>query len=235
MEKAINFPAQVKTAAASYLVTLLDYTAIDMPSPPNAVKVDNAKAVIQRYYKLISEILQMLNHIEHIKTNPDQFVNPEAMDFDGAENKLTDALNAIKASASQCADNVNTCTFTPISLPDIKLPKRIGIKEMSEAYANKGDVIAKDDPLALSLLEKQPDGPNRQGFLVGLGIADGHTLPGPGKDKFGSQLPPEELAGFQLGVTFSVHRNRNLDTYSKGAAVIKADPAQQPRHVPHSR
>ncbi len=80
------------------------------------------------------------------------------------------------------------------------------------------------DPLAAELRDQQPDDDARHGFDIGMGAADGHTLPGPGKDKICNSLPPAEQEGCRIAVSFSVQRNRNAQLYRSGARMWKADP-----------
>jgi hypothetical protein len=54
-------------------------------------------------------------------------------------------------------------------------------------------------------------------------VAEGQTLPGPGKQKIGASLPPAEQRGFNIAVSFSLERNRNADFAAKGAAIAKVD------------
>ena len=57
-----------------------------------------------------------------------------------------------------------------------------------------------------------------------MAVAEGHTLPGPGKDKIRDGLSPPEQIGFNSAVSFSLERNRNAEFAGKGAAIAKVDP-----------
>src|SRR2546422_7577398 len=63
------------------------------------------------------------------------------------------------------------------------------------ALAARGEALANEDPLALELRNQQPEGPARHGFDIGMAVAEGHTLPGPGKDRTCASLPPPEPTG----------------------------------------
>ena len=97
-------------------------------------------------------------------------------------------------------------------------------KETEDALAIKGATIANEDPLAVLLREQEPEGPSRRGFDIGMAVAEGQTLPGPGKDAFGNTLALAEQPGFRIAVLFSVDRNRNLNFATRGAQVVKNDP-----------
>jgi hypothetical protein len=94
------------------------------------------------------------------------------------------------------------------------------------ALAARGEAIARQDPVAAELRNLQPDGPSRRGFNVGLAAAEGHTAPGPGKQKIHDQLSPAEQAGFDAAVSFSLTRNtkRIADLAAKGEGIANQDP-----------
>jgi hypothetical protein len=91
------------------------------------------------------------------------------------------------------------------------------------ALAARGEVIANEDPLAVELRNQQSER-GRRGFDIGMGVAEGQTLPGPGKDRICASLPVVEQAGCSSAVSFSVERNRNAVLASRGAAIASADP-----------
>jgi hypothetical protein len=79
--------------------------------------------------------------------------------------------------------------------------------------------------LAVELRNQQPDDSARQGFDIGMAAAEGHTLPGPGKDRTCASLhSPEERGGCGIAVSFSVERNRNAKLAATGASIAAADP-----------
>lgn len=90
--------------------------------------------------------------------------------------------------------------------------------------ATKGEALANADPLALELLNREPDDPSRRGFNIGMAAAEGQTLPGPGKQRIRTALSAAEQMGFDVAVAFSLERNRNADLAAKGAAIAAADP-----------
>jgi hypothetical protein len=94
------------------------------------------------------------------------------------------------------------------------------------ALAARGEAIARQDRVAAELRNLQPDGPSRRGFNVGLAAAEGHTAPGPGKQKIHDQLSPAEQAGFDAAVSFSLTRNRKriVDLAAKGEGIASQDP-----------
>jgi hypothetical protein len=90
--------------------------------------------------------------------------------------------------------------------------------------AVQGQRLANADPLAADLRNRQPAGPGRRGFDVGMAAAEGQTLPGPGKQRIHDSLSPAEQRGFDAAVSFSLERNRNADLAARGAAIARADP-----------
>ncbi len=89
--------------------------------------------------------------------------------------------------------------------------------------ATKGPAIAAEDPLFTELRNRQPEGVSRDGFDIGLAASEGQTAPGPGKQRIHDSLTPEQRAGFEIAVAFSLERNSNADLASRGAAVAAAD------------
>jgi hypothetical protein len=92
------------------------------------------------------------------------------------------------------------------------------------ALAARGEVLANEDPLALELRNQQPDDSARRGFDIGMAIAEGHTLPGPGKDRTCASLPAGEPGGCRIAVLFSVDRNKNAKLAARGEAIANQDP-----------
>ncbi len=93
-----------------------------------------------------------------------------------------------------------------------------------EAQAARGATLAGEDPLATELRNALSDEAERTGFDYGLAVAEGHTMPGPGKDAIGAALEADERRGFELGVQFSLDRNANFDLASRGAAIMLSSP-----------
>jgi hypothetical protein len=92
------------------------------------------------------------------------------------------------------------------------------------ALAARGEILANEDPLSVELRDQQPN-PARRGFYIGMGVAEGQTYPGPGKDRICASLPGDEPRACSVAVLFSVDRNRNAKLAATGAAIARADPA----------
>ena len=93
----------------------------------------------------------------------------------------------------------------------------------ADALAERGVLVANEDPLARLLRDQQPDGPVRTGFDIGMAAAEGQTAHGPGKQKILDGLSAEEQRGFNTALSFSLERNRNGALASKGAIVAERD------------
>lgn len=91
------------------------------------------------------------------------------------------------------------------------------------ALAARGEILANEDPLTIELRDQQADDSSRRGFYIGLGVAEGQTLPGPGKQRIGASLPATQQRGYNVAVSFSLERNRNSDLAARGAAITAAD------------
>lgn len=125
--------------------------------------------------------------------------------------RTTLKLTRIIAAALLCAATVTTVSSQPAR-------SRIDL----DALAAKGEALSNEDPLAVELRDQQPD-ETRRGFDIGMGVADGHTAPGPGKDRTCASLLPSEQRACSIAVLFSVDRNRNANRASVGAAIARVD------------
>lgn len=91
-------------------------------------------------------------------------------------------------------------------------------------YAARGEVLARDTSLAMAIRERMPEGPMRRGFDIGMGVCEGHTEWGTGKQKIFDSLSNPEQRGFQIARDFSLDRNNNVDRAKRGAAIAEQDP-----------
>jgi len=100
---------------------------------------------------------------------------------------------------------------------------RFSPQDLNE-LADRGEAIASEDPLVAELRNQTPDGPGRRGLYVGLAAAEGDTLPGPGKQRIHDSLSSAEQGGFDVGVSFSLQRNKYADLAAIGAGIANVDP-----------
>jgi len=84
-----------------------------------------------------------------------------------------------------------------------------------DRVAAKGAAIAAAEPAATALRDQLADDEARRGFDIGLAVAEKDTLPGPGKQQVHDVLPPEEQAGYDAGVAYSLERNRKAEAVMK--------------------
>ncbi|MHB9841920.1 hypothetical protein Q8F57_044880 [Paraburkholderia terrae] len=122
---ATNFAETALKHPVAFRVELMDYVSLNLPPPPNAVDIQNAKDVLADSAARREAWLQFRNDIAFILQNPAQFNTPPvdlgALDSDGSR-----ALNQISAAASTCLNNLSACRFvTNVPEPDrSKLPSR---------------------------------------------------------------------------------------------------------------
>lgn len=81
-----------------------------------------------------------------------------------------------------------------------------------DAYATRGAILVNEDPAAADLRNQLPEGPAQRGFNIGMAVAEGQTVPGPGKDNIRNALPPAEQDGFNAAVSYSLEKNRKQFT-----------------------
>jgi len=98
-------------------------------------------------------------------------------------------------------------------------------EQEANRLAVKGEQLAGQDPLAMELRDDQPGDSARRGFDIGMGAAEGHTAPGPGKQATQAKLPLAEQRGFAIAVAFSLERNKNAALAAAGARIAMEDQA----------
>ena len=111
----------------------------------------------------------------------------------------------------------------PPAPPPIAAPANQDILS-ANTFATKGQAIADANLLVAALRETEPDGPQRTGFDIGMGVWLGHTADGAGKQALGKALTPAEQLGFADAAVFSLQWNNNTDFAARGAAIAELDP-----------
>ena len=105
-------------------------------------------------------------------------------------------------------------------------PAAPGLEAQCRAeLATRGEAIANQDPLSAELRSRARNDLSRRGFDLGMAVAEGQTMPGPGKQAIHDAIKGVEQAGFDAAVSFSLQRNRNAQLAATGAAIARADPA----------
>jgi hypothetical protein len=127
-------------------------------------------------------------------------------------------LEPRKAKLQEAGSSPAPTPTTPAPVVDYK-----DMDPMS-AYAARGAILARDTSLATLIREREPDGPLRRGFDIGMGVCEGHTAWGPGKQKILDSLSNPEQRGFLVARDYSLDRNNNVDFAKRGAAIADRDP-----------
>jgi hypothetical protein len=86
----------------------------------------------------------------------------------------------------------------------------------------RGEVLAAADASA-GLLSSQLPEVDRRGFEIGLGIWEGNTAPGPGKQRYHDSLIAAEQRGFDLAASYALPRNKYDALVKVGLAIAAAD------------
>ncbi|HXU30677.1 MAG TPA: hypothetical protein VN851_08890 [Thermoanaerobaculia bacterium] len=124
---------------------------------------------------------------------------------------------------------VSVLLFAHVGETEIELDLKVsGVSLVSPRLqtlaAARGAILARDNALATLLRDREPDGPMRRGFDIGMGVCEGHTAWGPGKQKILDSLSNPEQRGFLVAKDFSLDRNNNTDFAKRGAAIADRDP-----------
>jgi len=229
MATARQFPVAVAgDKAFPYAVQLQDYAGLQSPNDAfNYYDIKNQQDVLEDLAKKRFEFLALRDDLKYILKHSEDFENADGTPVDrealsAQYDQTVDAINTMQTEAAACSRDAGHCTFTTFDTVKTRLPRLA--KAPDDALAARGRVLADQDPLA-SLIRSQQTGAAAQlGFDTGMGVAEGQTLPGPGKQRIHDSLPPDQQRGFALAVQFTVDRNRNLDLATRGAAVAAKDP-----------
>ncbi len=225
---AKQFPIGVSgDKAFPYAVLLQDYEGLKNPNDQFVyIDIQNRQDVLEDLAKKRFEFLALRDDLKYILKHSGDFQNADGTavireklikDFD----EVVDAINTMQNQAKICVRDAGQCDFTKFEAAKFVVPMLA--KGTEDVLVTKGAAIADMDPLAIALRSSLPDADSRRGFNIGMAVAEGQTLPGPGKDSFGRTLRPEEQSGYAKGVRFSVDRNRNLEFAIKGAAIANVD------------
>jgi hypothetical protein len=222
-----SFPTIAAAAPVAYETELATYDTLPLPLPTPEEQEDFLLALVDAREKKLRYI-QTRNDIEFARTNPLFFEelppSEQLLAASGTYTRLINAVmdHAIKLSRGQI---VPVRMFDPSGLPSpITEPAPIALRRATSPKARRGRAIAEANPLVAAVRASQPEGPQRNGFDIGLGSWDGHTLDGPGKQALARSLTPEEQQGFADAGTFSLQWNNNADFAAKGAKIATVDP-----------
>lgn len=231
-----SFQDEPEKNAKPYYVTLAPIAIANGPLPPNAADLQHAQDVLILCAKQRSLILDGLNLMEFIMHNGAryEFVAPTTPEDIVTAFKGFQADLDLVASAASKAINDAGSALTPAEFAlRVGKPYPQGLypnpmptleKGLLEVLAAKGALMAQSDLLIAAVREREPEGPSRLGFDIGMGACDGHTLWGPGKQRLLDSLPPAQQPGFNSAATLSLQRNNHIVLANKGQAIAQADP-----------
>jgi hypothetical protein len=86
----------------------------------------------------------------------------------------------------------------------------------------RGEVLASADKSATIMRDRTPE-PDRRGFDIGLGVWEGNTAPGPGKQRYHDALIRAEQHGFEYAAAYAYPRNKFDALVKVGLAIDAAD------------
>jgi hypothetical protein len=227
MATARQFPIAVAGGNSfPYAVQLQDYAQLKNPNDNFSYYViKNQQAVLEDQAKKRFEFLQLRDNLKYILAHSEDFVNSDDTPVDKnvlskSYDDVVNQINTMQDEMKACSLDPTQCKFDTFDTSKFSVPK-MG-KNREEVWVARGAILANQDPLALALRNQQPAAAQR-GFDLGMGVAEGNTLAGPGKDKIGQDLQPVERSAYAIAVQFSVARNANFDLAKCGAAVAAAD------------
>jgi hypothetical protein len=229
MRTARDFPVSVSgDKAFPYAVLLQDYQRLKSPNDQfNYYDLKNQQDVLEDLAKRRFEFLTLRDDLKYILKHSDDFQNTDGTAVNRDElsknyDEVINAINTMETEAKACSQDASRCQFTTFEVAKIKLPMMA--KGPEDDLAAKGEAIVNQDPLALAIRNGLSSAASRRGFNIGMAVAKGQTLPGPGKQRIHDSLRSDEQDGYSTAVSYTLQRNNNPDFAARGAAIVKANP-----------
>ena len=158
--------------AKPYSVTLAPIAIANGPIPPNAADIQHAQDILVICAKERSKILDGLNLMEFISQNPSryEFVAPTTpadivkafvgyqADLDLVAKAASHAINKMTEAVTPAEFALKTAKPYPQGVPPTPMPTME--KGAMDVFAAKGEAIANQDPLAVALRNREPEGPS---------------------------------------------------------------------------
>jgi hypothetical protein len=200
-----NWPGTLAGKGVPYTVLLADYNILDLPSPPNYINLQQQKDVLAYCANLRDTDMELINEIDYVTLNQEQFIQPNMQDLGTWRNQLAADLNTIAAAASNALDNPAAAQNpTGITAIGHTLPKRVDGKPLKMVtiplWSNMEDVT------------NQATGGPPTAAALGLTIQNNPTDTGD-DDSYGditNMAPPagtQVAVGSTVTITFNVHRS----------------------------
>ena len=130
INKAINFPEQVRNNPVTFKVELMQTKFILPPTGPNEIDVEAKADVLRLLSQRRSDILDALSMVEYVLSpaHQNEFIfTPEitVSKVNELGNKLRECLDEIRNRASLCRNDIRECVFNlQHPVPEIILPER---------------------------------------------------------------------------------------------------------------
>jgi hypothetical protein len=124
LAKIKTFAASVETKPVPYSALIIDYRTLDLPAPPTWVDVETARAVLLQFARHRQALLTMLNDIDYVRENNDQFVDPDIPALNAAAAAIATRLNELTANARQAVKDPEHAEHKDVGVPEVELPER---------------------------------------------------------------------------------------------------------------
>jgi hypothetical protein len=225
---ALRFADEIKAGQQEAFQALLtSYKTVDMPSAPNFVDLENAKETIETLMQMRRDAKTRLTGFNFVVANPEQFDIPATLNITAVIGDFEAAIAKLSSAASRCVNSPTDAPAVLLSVAGLKVPvaelpprRRSGLEDV---FAGKGKLVITTDPLLAAMRALEPDGPGKLGFEIGVGIGDGDTAWGPGKQAHIDALPVDQQPSAVNAAHFIVARNTQLVLATSGAAVARSD------------
>jgi hypothetical protein len=122
--KAVGFGNSVQSGRqVPYLVELLDYGALPLPSGPNPLDLENQRQVLEQLASYRSNLYDLLGSIQYVLAHQQQFVSPDVNSLNAAANGISADINNVYHAATTCFSDYKVCALlTTMDTPTVALP-----------------------------------------------------------------------------------------------------------------
>ncbi len=154
--KASSFANTVTgNSVFDYLASFQTYDILPRPAGANPIQVDNQRQRLQQMGLYQLRYTQLLNSIEYVLFNPNQFEAFDDKALVQKQKELNDALSALTNAASRCFTDPVTqgnCDIPTLPDPVFPLPKRLDTTTIGAVQAAK-DAAARTQGHAKACIE----------------------------------------------------------------------------------
>lgn len=124
LQRAKAFAALVRDHPVPYEAQIVDYDTLDRPAGETWVDQDRAMTVLKQFAAQKDRLLRLLNDINFVRDNMEQFESPDMTTLNDAASDIADRLNRLTDNARQAVRNAEKAEYIDVGMPLFEMPKR---------------------------------------------------------------------------------------------------------------